>query len=110
MFSGIIKYTGKIKKVSKKKNNCVIEIFSKLKFSKNDIGSSVSCSGTCLSLEKFTGNLSQFYLSKETLDKTNFKFAHIGDVINLEKPLKHGVRNSGHFVQGHIDTTSKIKK
>ena len=32
-----------------------------------------------------------------------------GDLINLEKPLKYGDRISGHFVQGHVDTTSVIK-
>ena len=31
-------------------------------------------------------------------------------MINLEKSLKFGDRISGHFVQGHIDTTSSIKK
>ena len=27
----------------------------------------------------------------------------------MEKPLKFGQRISGHFVQGHVDTTCKIK-
>ena len=43
MFNGIIKNTGKINRIFKKKNNCVIEILSKMKFSKNEIGSSISC-------------------------------------------------------------------
>ena len=33
-----------------------------------------------------------------------------GDLINLEKSMKFGDRISGHFVQGHVDTTSIIKK
>ena len=110
MFSGIIKHTGKINSINKTNNNCVMEIFSKIKFSKSEIGSSISCSGTCLTIEKFKGNLSSFYISKETLNKTNFKFSKKGDLINLEKSLKYGDRISGHFVQGHIDTTSKIEK
>ena len=32
------------------------------------------------------------------------------DVINIEKSLKYGNRVSGHFVQGHVDTTSFISK
>ena len=110
MFSGIIKHTGKISKIYKKSNNCIIEIMSKIKFSKLEIGSSVSCSGTCLTLEKYKGNLSKFYISKETLNRTNIRFLSKGDLINLEKPLKYGERISGHFVQGHVDTTSTIKK
>jgi len=110
MFTGIIKHTGKINKIYKNNNNCIIEILSKIKFSKSEIGSSISCSGTCLTLEKYKGNLSKFYISKETLSRTNFKSSNKGDLINLEKSLKYGDRVSGHFVQGHVDTTAAIKK
>ena len=110
MFSGIIKHTGKINKIYKNNNNCIIEILSKIKFSKSEIGSSISCSGTCLTIEKYKGNISSFYISKETLRRTNFKFLKKGDFVNLERSLKYGDRISGHFVQGHVDTTSTIKK
>jgi len=110
MFSGIIKHTGKINKIYKKNNNCIIEIFSKIRFSKSEIGSSISCSGTCLTLENFKGNIIKFYISKETINRTNFKSLVKGDLINLEKSLKFGDRISGHFVQGHVDTTSTVKK
>ena len=110
MFNGIIKYTGKISKIYKNNNNCIIEILSKIKFSKSEIGSSISCSGACLTLEKYKGNLSKFYISKETLNRTNFKSSNKGDLINLEKSLRYGDRISGHFAQGHVDTTSIIKK
>ena len=110
MFNGIIKHTGKISKIYKNNNNCIIEILSKIKFSKNEIGSSISCSGTCLTLEKYKGNLSKFYISKETLNRTNFKSSNKGDLINLEKSLKYDDRISGHFVQVHVETTSAIKK
>ena len=110
MFNGIIKNTGKINKVYKKNNNCYIEISSKMKFSKNEIGSSISCSGTCLTIEKHNKNMVKFYVSNETLNKTIFKSLKKGDIINLEKSLKYGDRISGHFVQGHVDTTSSAKK
>ncbi len=110
MFNGIIRNTGKIKKVIKKNNYCYIEIYSKIKFSKNEVGSSISCSGACLTLDSFKKNISKFFISKETLNKTNFKFSTTGDLINLEKSIKYGDRISGHFVQGHVDTTSTVKK
>jgi riboflavin synthase len=110
MFNGIIKNTGIINKIYKKKNNFILEIFSKIYFSKKTIGSSISCSGACLTVEKFNKNLFTFYVSNETLNKTIFKSLKRGDIINLEKPLKYGQRVSGHFVQGHIDTTSTVKK
>jgi len=110
MFNGIIKNTGTINKIYKKNRNCVIEILSTMKFSKNDIGSSISCSGACLTVEKYNKNLVQFFLSKETLNKTVFRSSKKGDIVNLEKSLRFTERISGHFVQGHVDTTSKVKK
>ena len=110
MFNGIIKNTGKISKIYKKNNNCFIEIFSKMKFTKNEIGSSISCSGACLTVEKCNKNHLKFYVSKETLNKTIFKSSKKGDIINLEKSLKYDDRISGHFVQGHVDGTSTVKK
>ena len=110
MFNGIIKNTGIINRLYKKNNNCFLYILSKIKFTKKEIGSSISCSGACLTLEKYNRNLSKFYISKETLSKTIFKTSIKGDIINLEKPLKYGERISGHFVQGHVDTTAAVKK
>ena len=109
MFNGIIKKTGKIKKIYKRNKNCVIEISSRIKFKKNDIGSSESCSGACLTVNSITNKCVKFYVSRETINRTVFKKIKTGDVVNLEKPMRYGERISGHFVQGHVDTTSKVK-
>ena len=110
MFSGIIKNIGKINRISRGKNNCSMEIYSKIKFKKKDLGSSLSCSGACLTLESYKGRISKFYISKETLNKTIFKNSKKGDIINFEKSIQFGERLSGHFVQGHVDTTSEIRE
>ena len=110
MFNGIIKNTGKVNKIYKKNNNCYVEILTGMKFTKSEIGSSISCSGACLSVEKYNKDLVKFYVSKETLNKTILKSSKKGDIINLEKSLKYGERISGHFVQGHVDTTCSVKK
>ena len=87
MFNGIIKNTGKINKIYKKNNNYSIEILSKMRLAKKEIGSSISCSGACLTLENYNKNLAKFYLSKETLNKTIFKLSKKGDVINRQHIL-----------------------
>jgi len=110
MFNGIIKYTGIIKNIYKSKTNFIIKINSKMKFKKEDIGSSISCSGACLTIDKIQKNSIYFFLSKETLNKTIFKFLKKNDIVNLEKSLVFGQRISGHFSQGHIDTTAKVQK
>ena len=110
MFNGIINFTGKITKIIKYKKDFIISVNSKMKFSKNELGSSVCCSGACLTVNNVNRNTVSFYVSKETLDKTNFKHLKAGDIINLEKSMKHGQRISGHFVQGHVDTACRVQK
>ena len=110
MFTGIIKNTGIIKKIICNKEEMQIGIKSSLKLSKKDLGSSINCSGVCLTLENIYKGLYFFYLSKETLKISNFKNIKLNHIINLEKSLKLGNEISGHFVQGHVDATSKLKK
>ena len=110
MFNGIITHIGKIKSIKKRNNNCLLIINSNMIFKKKEIGSSVSCSGACLTLESYKKNTAKFYLSKETLKKTIFKSSKRNDLVNLEKSLKFGDRISGHFVQGHIDLTTEVNK
>ena len=50
----------------------------------------------------------EFYLSKETIIRSKFKYTKKGDLINLELPLKYGQKISGHICQGHVDTVGKI--
>jgi len=109
MFNGIVQKTGIIKNISKNKNNCIFGISSAMKFKKNEIGSSICCSGACLTLDSFNDKIFNFFISKETMNKTNFKLYRNGDIVNLEKSLLYGDRISGHFVQGHIDTTAKVR-
>ena len=109
MFNGIIFNTGKVNKIKKNKNSVYIGIETKVNFNKNDLGSSVSCDGVCLTVVKILKNVIYFYISKETLDRSNFKDIKKNQVINLEKSLSFGKSISGHFTQGHVDTVAKIK-
>ena len=110
MFNGIIFNTGKVKYIKKNKDRILIGIESKLKFKVKDIGSSVSCNGVCLTLEKINKRLIFFYVSIETLKRSNFNKLRVGKIINLEKSLVYGQKISGHFTQGHVDTTAKVRK
>ena len=109
MFNGIIFNIGVLRSITRNKNSIIISIQSNLKFTNKEIGSSVSCNGVCLTLEKIKGNLISFYLSDETLKRSNFKYIKIGQLINLEKSLKFGQYISGNFSQGHVDTIAKIQ-
>ena len=110
MFNGIIFYTGIIKSIKKEKKSFLISIKSNLKVGRKDIGSSISCDGVCLTLSKIKSGLIFFYISNETLKRSTFSKAKIGQNVNLEKSLVYGQKISGHFVQGHVDAVAKIKK
>lgn len=47
-------------------------------------------------------------LAPETLRRTYFPTLKAGDAVNLERASEMGGRNSGHFVQGHVDGTGTI--
>ena len=104
MFNGIIFNTGIVKKIKKESQSILLGIKSNLKFNNKDIGSSISCNGVCLTLTKIKKGLIFFYLSSETLKRSNFKKIRIGQKINLEKSLIYGQKISGNFTQGHVDT------
>jgi riboflavin synthase len=108
MFNGIILNTGTILKIIKNKNYSEVVLKTNLKFKKSEIGSSLCCNGTCLTITKINNNNVSFYLSIETLRRTNFSSGKIGDLINIEKSLTYGNKISGHYVQGHIDTTGFV--
>tara|TARA_B100000767_G_C19547725_1_gene443584 strand:- start:179 stop:766 length:588 start_codon:yes stop_codon:yes gene_type:complete len=110
MFNGIIFNTGKVRSIIKEKKSIYIAIETSLKFTKYDLGSSISCNGVCLTIVKIKGNLIFFYISNETLQRSNFKLIKINQIINIEKSLSYGQKISGHFTQGHVDTVAKIKK
>tara|TARA_B100000242_G_C42971682_1_gene450869 strand:- start:13 stop:600 length:588 start_codon:yes stop_codon:yes gene_type:complete len=109
MFNGIIYNTGLIKIIKQNRNSKLIGVKTNLKLKNKDIGSSICCSGVCLTLTKIKKNLIFFFVSNETIKRSNFKEIKVGQLINLEKPMKYGQNISGHFIQGHVDTTATVE-
>ena len=108
MFNGIIKNTGTIKNIKRGRKSMMLSIYSNLKLKKNSLGDSISCDGVCLTLTSKKNKMLTFYLSDETIKRSNFSQTKIGKIINMEKSLKYGEIVSGHYTQGHVDTVGKI--
>ena len=108
MFNGIIKSTGTVKNIKKGKKSMMLSIYSNLKLNKNSLGDSISCNGVCLTLTSKKNKMLTFYLSDETIKRSNFSQIKIGKIVNMEKSLKYGEIVSGHYTQGHVDTVGKI--
>ena len=110
MFNGIIYNTGKVISLKKTKTSIFIGILSNILFKKKDLGSSICCNGVCLTLVKIDKKKIFFYLSNETLKRSNFRSIQINQIINLEKSLSYGKIISGHYTQGHVDTVAKVNQ
>ena len=108
MFNGIIYNQGQIKKIINRKKGSNLFLKSNLKLSKKDLGVSICCDGVCLTLVSLKKSILEFYLSRETIKRSKFNKIRLNDNINLELPLKHGQKISGHVCQGHVDTTAKV--
>ena len=80
------------------------------------VGVSIAVNGTCLTATSFSApeegvpRTCAFGLSPETLRRTNLGGLKAGDRVNMERSMKASARNSGHFVQGHVDGVGTIAK
>jgi riboflavin synthase len=108
MFNGIIYNQGVVTKILKRSKGSNIFVKSNLKLNDKSIGLSIACDGVCLTLISYKSKIMEFYLSKETIVRSKFKFLKIKDLLNLELPLKYGAKISGHICQGHIDVVGKV--
>ena len=90
MFNGIIYNIGKIVFLDKNKNSIKLGIKSSLLLKKKEIGSSISCNGVCLTVTKIQKNIIFFFVSNETIKRSNLKDLKIGYEVNLEKSLVYG--------------------
>lgn len=109
MFTGLVRDIGTIKDVIHNDGGdmrCIIE--TNLQLDDIDLGASVCCSGVCLTVVDKSKNTFTVDISVETLSKTHLGSWRIMTRINLEPSLKVGDEIGGHFVSGHVDTTTRI--
>ena len=109
MFTGIVEL-GNIEKISKNVEGFEIEVSSKLNVKKLKIGESIAIDGTCLSLISNKHKNLRFFASPETLEKTIISTYKKNTQVNIELPLKIGEFLGGHYVLGHVDAVSSVKK
>ena len=108
MFTGIVEGLGKVKRLTMKGADAVLEIEAAINLNDISIGDSIAVNGACLTVTVRNQNNFNSDVSAETLSKTNLKHLRAGDKVNLEKSLRVGGYVGGHFVLGHIDATGKI--
>ena len=110
MFTGIIEATMPVLSIGSSQNKTIVTLERPSTFDDLSYGSSIACNGICLTVLKFDGKSFSVEVMNETKDKTNAAHWKVGDKINLERALKVGSRLDGHWVQGHVDTATKMLK
>ena len=106
MFTGIIESMGEIVGIRKEGKNTHFTIKSDLAKDAY-IDQSIAHNGVCLTVVDKDMDTHTVTAIKETLDVTNLSLLKVGDFVNLERAMLPNTRIDGHFVQGHVDSTTK---
>ena len=108
MFTGLIEEVGTVTSTRERARSKQLQIVAPRISKKIRPGESVAVNGCCLTLSAHRGDQLTFDLLEETLDRTNLKMLRRGSGVNLERALRADGRFGGHFVQGHVDCTSRV--
>ncbi len=108
MFTGLIQEVAKVLWIRMTDRGTQLQVAGPRLAAETTIGDSVAVNGCCLTISAQREEQLTFDLLQETLDRTNLKRLRRDSLVNLERALVAGAPLGGHFVQGHIDCSSKV--
>jgi len=108
VFTGLIEEVGRVVELRDIAGGTQLQIAAPRIAKEIRSGNSIAVNGCCLTLSSRHNDLLTFDLLEETIARTNLRTLHRGAQANLELALPAEGRVGGHFVQGHIDCTSRI--
>jgi len=109
MFTGLIEEVGKVRSVSTREENRVLEIEAKLAAGLA-AGDSVAVNGCCLTVVGMAERSFKAEAVAATLEATDLGALRSGSRVNLERAMAAGGRFGGHLVQGHVDGVAKVAR
>ncbi|MGI8792814.1 MAG: riboflavin synthase [Acidimicrobiales bacterium] len=104
MFTGIVEELGRLR--SRHGNRFVIDATEVLDDAA--IGDSIAVNGCCLTVVEMGEGWWAADVVDESLSRTNLGSVAVGDVVNLERPVRASDRLGGHIVQGHVDAVGRV--
>jgi len=107
MFTGIIRDIGEVTDIVSLPGDDKIFYIDSSLASALSLGSSISCSGVCLTVMELDKKFA-VQVSEETMRCTNLSNWQKGSKINLEPSLRLGDYMDGHIVYGHVDGTAEL--
>jgi riboflavin synthase len=110
MFTGLVEETGRVESAERTPTGAMkLRLRARVVLEDLREGDSIAVNGCCLTATSRDGDVLDFDLLAETLDKTSFGQAAPGARVNLERSLRVGDRMGGHFVSGHVDATGTVR-
>ncbi len=103
MFTGIIEGLGTLESIQTSGQAKRFGVVADFGLDGTRIGDSIAVNGACLTAVTLKGRRFEVDLSPETVSRTTFGQARIGDRVNLERALRLSDRLDGHLVSGHVD-------
>lgn len=107
MFTGIITDIGEIRTITRR-GDLRARIGTSYDTHGIDIGASIACDGTCLTVVATGTDWFEVDVSAETLSRTNLSEWIAGRRVNLERALRVGDELGGHIVSGHVDGLAEV--
>jgi riboflavin synthase len=107
MFTGLVESIGRVRSLDRRGDAARLTLETPLAAGLS-LGESLAVNGCCLTVTSTDGDSACFALLGETLARTNLGGLAQGARVNLERALRADGRFGGHFVQGHIDTTTDV--
>ena len=110
MFTGIIEAVGTLAELRRQGEDMALTVHAPtLDFGDVKLGDSIATNGVCLTVVALGHKSYTADVSLETLSRTGFAEARVGDPVNLEKALMPSSRLGGHLVSGHVDGIGEVK-
>jgi riboflavin synthase len=110
MFTGIIEGLGTIAAIQASGKGRRLTVTADFDLLHSRVGDSIAVNGACLTAVEIGNRRFVADVSPETLDRTTFGKAKIGERVNLERALRLSDRLDGHLVSGHIDGMGTIEQ
>src|SRR5437868_13320883 len=108
MFTGIVQEIGTIRHAGPNASGMRLEISSSAVAQDLGIDASVNVAGACLTVVERDTHGFAVDVVAETLSRTTLGRAIRGTRVNLESAATPTTALGGHFVQGHVDATTKV--
>ncbi|GGY44901.1 riboflavin synthase [Parvularcula lutaonensis] len=110
MFTGLIEEIGTVVALTDTGKGVDLTVRGPLCASDAKLGDSIAVQGVCLTITDFDDENMTFGLAPETLRRTSLGALEEGDGVNLERACLPTTRLGGHYVQGHVDGTGRLRE